>query len=161
MVFIPTETDIKSKFQGRLTMDGDGTKTVIGRCNKPPRETKSNSYVLNFEILENDGKTPMAPPGGKAYEATGFLNIDLADTRFSQFIFAFFPEFRTQGGNFEPHMLVGRSAMISVKYNDKREAEGYPPELRAFRYQPLTIAEGAATANASSAAQGGVPDAPF
>lgn len=171
MVYIPNDTEMKSKYQGRLAMDQDGTRAVPVRVKNPPRELNNSnggppSYIVNVELLENDGATPLAPaPGAKPFDATGFVSLDLSDHRFSQFIYAFFPEFKNSGGNFEPHMLTGRVAQAVVKYNEKREAEGYAPELRVIRWQPF-VANPMASAPAPSpapapAAAGGVPDAPF
>lgn len=174
MVYIPNDTEFKSKYLGKLAMDADGTRTVVVRVSKPPRELNNATggppnYLVNVEVLENDGKTPMVPaPGGKTYEATGFVSQDLSDARFAQFVYAFFPELKTTGGNFEMHMIAGRVVQAVVTYdgkrNQQREAEGFPPELRVIRWQPFvanpTPAASSMPAPAPAAA-GGVPDAPF
>lgn len=166
MVYMPNDAELKSKYQGRLAMDPDGTRTVVVRVKSPPRELSNANggapnFLVNVEVLENDGVTPMLPaPGAKPLEATGFVSQDLSDHRFAAFVYAFFPELKTQGGNFEMHMVSGKVAMAIVKYNEKREAEGFPPELRIVRWQTF-VANPTPAPSPAPAAAGAVPDAPF
>lgn len=119
----------------RLAMDANGYRTVVGRITKIPREAGGGSLLVTCDLLATDEPlTPLCPQGSiQPFKAIGFVDGE----RFEQFMRAFMPEHREPR---EPlHVLVARVALVTVRYNDAREREGFPPQLRIIKYEPLSM----------------------
>lgn len=103
----------------KITMDADGFRTVVVQCCRAPRQIGSSTsrrYAYDCLLFAEDGMTQFRA-AGKPREATGFFRVDFDDFRFSEFIYAWFPEFRDNGGNFEPAFMVGRECVAKVRYD--------------------------------------------
>lgn len=127
MAYMPPRQEL----DGRLQMDQDGTKTVVGHAVEAYEYKTGKSFYVRWELYEQDGETPIKEPGGKHRDIIDYVPTDMRHFRFLQTVDALSPEISKGGCEFSPKThWEGRKAILRIEYDKEAEASGNRPRLR-------------------------------